>query len=105
MFSIGVFQLSAQRNDKVPKSKIYYQQKSDKQKTAGWVLLVGGSALTVMGISNITREDDNVFEDIAQGVFGAFVAAAGAGFAIGGITLLSSSRKNAKKAAQIVEEM
>jgi Trk-type K+ transport system membrane component len=101
IFSISVFQSLAQKNEKAPKSKSYYQHKSDRQKTAGWVLLVGGSVLTVMGISNITQEDDNPFIDIAQGFAGTFVALAGAGLTIGGISTLSSSRKNAKKAAQI----
>lgn len=101
IFSISVFQSSGQKDEKALKSKIYYQQNSERQKTAGWVLLVGGSLLTIIGLSTATSEGDNVVETIGSPFLGGFVAVIGAGTAIGGISLLKSSRKNARKAAQI----
>ena len=103
IFTIGVLQSTAQRNEKAPKSKIYYQQKSNKQNTAGWVFLVGGSLLTAIGINAATSKTDDSPDVLldATAFVGTLAAVAGAGFAIGGITLLSSSRKNAKKAAEI----
>lgn len=99
VFSISVFESSGQKNEKTSASKNLYQLKSERQKTAGWLLLVGGSLLTIAGISIANSGSENI--NLGESSVGSVVAIIGAGSAIGGISLLSSSRKNAGKAAQI----
>lgn len=86
-------------------TKEYYLKKSSHQKTAAWILLIGGGALGVIGISRATHiaNDDNVgftegFE--AAGAW-AIVGGTGGTLALCSIPLFISSGKNARRAAAI----
>ena len=100
VFSISVFQSFSQRNNRKEHSKDYYLNKSKGQKTSGTILLIGGSLLTVIGIGQVSQQD-NVFEAVASTFAGGTEIFVGACLDIMGVCNLLSSRKNAKKAAKI----
>lgn len=81
-------------NDSVPVIKTDYLTKSKNQKTAGWVLLGGGTALIGIGFL-VGDSKESTFDDAATG---AFLAGVGLLSAIGSIPLFIASGKNKRKA-------
>ncbi|HSB91630.1 MAG TPA: hypothetical protein VLC28_00875 [Flavitalea sp.] len=82
-----------------------YLTRSKKQKTAAWVCLVGGSAMTALGLakSNELENDPSVgfTEAINSGIGWAVLAGTGVTLALVSIPLFIDSKKNARKAANI----
>ncbi len=80
-------------------SKDHYLKKSKTQKTIGWVLLGGGGAATIIGL---TFASNNVFENIGkdehpeEALFYTGIAMMGVS-----IPFFISSAKNARKSATI----
>ncbi len=77
----------------------YYLQKSKNQKTAAWVMLGGGVALTIVGTVGFTANSDLIFIDNSTADAYAFVALVGAGLSLGSIPLFIASGRNHRKAA------
>ena len=84
-------------NDSIPVLKTDYLQKSKNQKTAGWVLVGGGTALIVTGFI-VGNSENSTFDDAATG---ATLAGIGVLSALGSIPLFIASGKNKKKAANM----
>ena len=85
-------------------SKDYYLEKSKTQKTVAWVMIGGGLAIATIGyvISVYQIKDDPVayvFTD--KGTGSAILTLVGICTAFGGIPFLTSSKKNARRAATI----
>ena len=80
-------------NDSVPIVKTDYLAKSKNQKTAGWVLLGGGTALIGAGFL-IGDNKNSTFDDAATG---ALLAGIGVLSAIGSIPLFIASGNNKRK--------
>ena len=77
----------------------YYLQKSKNQKTAAWVMLGGGVALTIVGTVGYAANSDLIFIDNSTADAYAFVALVGAGLSLGSIPLFVASGRNHRKAA------
>lgn len=77
----------------------YYLQKSKSQKTAAWVMLGGGVALTIVGAVGFTANSDLIFVENSTADAYAFVALVGAGLSLGSIPLFIASGRNHRKAA------
>lgn len=85
-------------------SKDYYLEKSKTQKTIGWVMLVGGVAMTTIGLVITDKQinDDPLgyaFTD--KGTGSLILTILGMGTAVVCIPFFISSKKNARKAATI----
>ena len=83
-------------------SKEYYLQKSKNQKTTGWVLLGGGTAMAVVGII-LASSDNPESGDIYGPNFesGSLLLVAGLAADLISIPFFISSANNARKAANI----
>jgi hypothetical protein len=93
-------------------TRVDYQQKSKKQKTAAWVMLGGGIVLVSIGIVQAASNDvydlangvstafggQNVFDD---GPNGTALMVIGGAAALGSIPIFISASENAQKAARI----
>ena len=103
-FAISVLQSFAQTTAISKNTKEYYLLRSENQKIAGWILLIGGTALGTLGITQGNRiaNDDNIsFTDgFEKGLTWVWVGGMGFTAALCGIPALLSSRKNARKAAE-----
>lgn len=86
-------------------SKDYYLKKSKNQKTTGWVLLIGGGVVGVIGFTKAKQilNDPNIgfTEGFESGLGWTLIGLTGSGLALCSIPLFLSSRKNARKAATI----
>lgn len=83
-------------------SKEYYLQKSESQKTTGWILLGGGTAMAVVGIIIAANDNPGPY-DIYGSNFetGSFLMGAGFIADLVSIPFFISSGKNARRAANI----
>jgi hypothetical protein len=81
----------------------YYLQKSNRMKTAGWILLGVGSALTIGGI--IVYNDAMNSEDWVNGIYngaGGYIAIiAGSAMVVTSIPILIVAGNNKKKAMEL----
>lgn len=89
--------LCQKTNDSVPTVEKDYLQKSKNQKTAGWILLGGGTALIVTGFI-IGNGENSTFDDAAEG---ALLAGVGVLSALGSIPLFVASGRNKKIAMKM----
>jgi len=94
LFSFSVISFCQKTNDSIPTVKKDYLQKSKNQKTAGWILLGGGTALIATGFI-VGSGENSTFDDAAAG---ALLAGVGVLSALGSIPLFVASGKNKKKA-------
>jgi membrane protein DedA with SNARE-associated domain len=110
MFAIPALSFAQSTENKVPAIKTDYLKKSKNQKTAAWILLGGGFALTTTSILIATPK---ATEDISYG-FGGFLAGqpapennytaesillvTGTAAMLGSIPLFIASGKNKRKA-------
>ncbi len=78
-------------------TKQYYLEKSRNQKTFGWVLLGGGTALAIIG--GIGFDKEGIFSSSADAYGFMFIGGIVADLA--SIPLFISSAKNARKAASM----
>jgi len=85
----------------------FYSQKSRKQKTGAWVLLAGGTVLSVVGITtslaNMTLFSQPTPEEKRRGRFGNTLFVIGATTTLGSLPLFFASTKNKKKARLLVK--
>jgi hypothetical protein len=88
---------SQQSKTSAPSTKQEYLQKSKNQKTAGWVLLGGGTVLIGTGFLIGDRKESS-FDDAATGVI---IGGLGLLATIGSIPLFIASGKNKRKAASV----
>ena len=79
----------------------YYLQKSKNQRTAAWVILAGGTALSIVGIVGLASNTVEMFYESTPADTYAFLTIAGTGIALGSIPLFIASSRNYKKAATI----
>jgi len=96
MLVLPVTSFCQKTNDSLPVVKTEYLQKSKNQKTAGWVLLGGGTALIVTGFI-VGNSENSTFDDAAMG---ATLAGVGVLSALGSIPLFVASGKNKRKGLQ-----
>jgi len=80
-------------------SREYYLQKSKNQKTTGWVLLAGGTAMAITGA--IIFENSDLLSDDPSSENGALLFAGGVVADLVSIPFFISGAKNAGKAAAI----
>jgi hypothetical protein len=80
--------------------KAEYLKKSKNQKTAGWGMLVGGGALTIVG-GILVYENFDLWNENATADVGEVLFVVGVFSALGSIPFFISSSHNAKKAASI----
>lgn len=103
-FSISVMQAFSQTTAIPKNTKEYYLHRSENQKIAGWILLIGGTALGTLGITQANRianDDDISFTDgFGKGLTWVMISGMAYTSALCGIPALLSSRKNARKAAE-----
>jgi hypothetical protein len=78
----------------------YYLQKSKNQKTAAWIMLGGGIALSVVGIVGVSV-NYNLFEETSTEDTYAAITLIGTGLALGSIPLFIASGRNHRKAATL----
>jgi hypothetical protein len=78
----------------------YYLQKSKNQKTAAWIMLGGGIALSVVGIVGVSA-NYNLFEETSTEDTYAAITLIGTGLALGSIPLFIASGRNHRKAATL----
>jgi hypothetical protein len=76
----------------------YYLQKSKNQKTAAWIILGGGIALSFVGIVGVSA-NYNIFEETSTQDTYAAITLVGTGLALGSIPLFIASGRNHRKAA------
>jgi hypothetical protein len=81
-------------------SKEDYLQKSKNQNTAGWIMLGGGVALSIIGTIGFNSTYDLFVESSAADAY-AFMIITGTGLSLGSIPLFIASRRNHKKAANL----
>ena len=83
-------------------SKEYYLQKSESQKTTGWILLGGGTAMVVVGVIVAVNDNPGPY-DIYGSNFetGSFLMGAGLIADLVSIPFFISSGQNARRAAKI----
>jgi hypothetical protein len=79
----------------------YFLQKSKNQRTAAWVILGGGAALSIVGIIGLASNTVEMFYENTPADTYAFLTVAGAGIALGSIPLFIASGRNYKKAATL----
>ena len=97
IFVIAAKAFCQQTKPSKPYTSADYLQKSKNQKSAGWVLLGGGTALVAGGLLIGNRKESS-FDDAATGaVFGAL----GVISALGSIPLFLASGRNKRKAASL----
>jgi len=89
----------SQTTPSTPFSKEDYLQKSKKQKTAGWIFLAGGTALTVVGVIGFSSTYDD-WDDNSTDAYG-YLMLGGPLIALGSIPFFISSGSNARKAATL----
>lgn len=103
-FSINVLQAFSQSTAISKNTKEYYLHRSENQKITGWILLIGGTALGTLGITQANRiaNDDNIsFTDgFGKGLTWVVIGGMAYTSALCGIPALLSSKKNARKAAE-----
>jgi hypothetical protein len=80
-------------------TKEYYLQKSKSQKTAAWVLLGVGTAITVVGVAGFASTYDD-WNDNSTETYG-YLMIAGPLIGLGSIPLFITSGSNARKAATL----
>ena len=96
-----------QRADSLQAIKTDYLRKSKNQKTAAWVLLGGGVAMTITGIIIYSNDYTNAVEDnplylgADANPAGAVIATIGLLSSAGSIPLFIASGKNKKRALAI----
>jgi hypothetical protein len=81
-------------------TKEYYWEKSKNQKTAAWVMLGGGVAISIVGIIGVNA-NYSLFEENSAADTYAVVTLIGTGLALGSIPLFIASGRNARKAANL----
>lgn len=81
-------------------TKQEYLDKSKRQKTTGWVLIAGGTAMAVTG-AIIFEQSDFLSEDDPETDLGGVLFAVGLVADLASIPFFISSGKNARKAATI----
>jgi hypothetical protein len=99
------------RNVNIPSRSVYYYdstqtadyflQKSKNQKTAAWILLGSGTALSIVGIVGLASNTVEMLYESTPADTYAFLTVAGAGIALGSIPLFIASGRNYHKAATI----
>ena len=95
-----------QTNENIPVVRTDYLKKSKNQKTAAWVLLSGGFALTtagvIVGVNEAVNDLGNIFDPEAQpsSNAGAILFFTGGAAMLGSIPFFISSAKNKKRAMQ-----
>jgi hypothetical protein len=80
-------------------TKEYYLQKSKSQKTAAWILVGAGTALTVVGAIGFNSTYDD-WSDNSTNTYG-YLMLAGPLIGLGSIPLFITSGHNARKAATL----
>ncbi|HVZ55847.1 MAG TPA: hypothetical protein VG870_04250 [Chitinophagaceae bacterium] len=75
------------------------RQKSGNQRTAGWIMLGGGTALAVAGI--ITFSHSDFLSDGSGTDAGGIMTVGGVLLDLGSIVLFAASSRNARKAARM----
>lgn len=96
LFAVNAFSQTIPNNEF---SKEYYLKKSKNQKTTGWILLSGGTIMTVVGVigfSDSLYSNSNSTTD-AYG----FIMLGGVVSGLGSIPFFIMSGNNARKAATI----
>lgn len=96
LFSVNAFSQTIPNNEF---SKEYYLQKSKSQKTTGWILLTGGTIMTVVGAFSFNNSWDDS-PNSGTDAYG-FIALGGVVSALGSIPFFIMSGNNARKAATI----
>jgi hypothetical protein len=76
-------------------------QRSKNQKTAGWLLLAGGTTMAVTGIILFSKADFWKSEDNGSADAGGFLLLGGVLADLGSIPLFISSATNARRAATL----
>jgi hypothetical protein len=84
-----------------PLTKDEYLQRSKNQRTAGWILLAGGTTMAVTGIALISNADFWSSEDNASFDAGGFLLLGGVLADLTSIPFFISSATNARRAAAI----
>jgi hypothetical protein len=79
----------------------YFLQKSKNQRTSAWVILAGGTALSIVGIVGLASNTVEMFYENTPADTYAFLTVAGAGIALGSIPLFIASGRNYRKAATL----
>lgn len=101
LFSFGIATHTQGQAPAAP-SREEYLKRSENQKTAGWILLGGGTAMMVAGgVLAASSLNHHLFEHDAGGDIGAALLLAGFASDLGSIPLFISSGKNARKAAML----
>ena len=84
------------------KNKDYYLEKSKKQKTAGWILLGSGAALSISGLIIIGSEASTLDLESDAIKAGEVMNYIGLAAMVGSIPLFIASGRNRRKAAASV---
>ena len=101
LIAIGFSSFSQTETDNI-KTKKYYLDKSRKQRTAGWIMLGGGVALTGVGIAaGVAQSLDYVLGNEKSRNSGSVIASVGLLSALGSIPVFISASKNKRKAAEV----
>jgi hypothetical protein len=82
-------------------SKDYYLQKSKTQKTIGWVLLAGGTAMVVGGAISYPKRESSSFSEAYTFNANDIIILIGTGADIISIPFFISAHKNKKRAARV----
>lgn len=96
LFSISIF---SQQSQSPALSKEYYLQKSKNQKTTGWVLLAGGTAIAIGG--GILFGNSDFLSGDSNADAGGYLMLGGIAADLISIPFFISSAKNARKAASL----
>jgi len=106
LLTMSVTSFCQQAGQNTPAVKTDYLKKSKNQKTAAWVLLSGGFALTaagvIVGVDEAVNDLGNIFDPEAQpsSNIGGVLFFTGGAAMLGSIPFFISSAKNKKRAMQ-----